>query len=74
MNDWVRQEFYNRMTKRDIFSQDDLYKEAMLGFLYKEAVDRLARCKFNVLNAQETAKAIRTWVNKQFLKRVNINI
>ena len=74
INDWVGQEFFNRMTQRDVFSQDELYKEAMLGFLYKDAVDKLAAGNFNVLGYRETAKTIRNWVHREFLKRLNINI
>jgi len=62
------------MTRRDIFNQDELYKEAMLGFLYKEAVDKLAAGDFSVLGYQATATAIHDWVNAEFLKRINVNI
>ena len=62
------------MTKRDILSQDELYKEAMLGFLYKEAVMKLKEGFFNVLGYQATAKSIQSWVDNEFLKRVGINI
>jgi len=74
INEWVRKEFLQRMTRRDIFNQDELYKEAMLGFLYKEAVDKLAAGDFSVLGYQATATAIHDWVNAEFLKRINVNI
>ena len=74
INTWVGHEFFKRMQKRDVLSQDELYKEAMLGFLYKDAVDQLAAGKFAVLGYRDTAQAIRDWVNKEFLRRININI
>ena len=73
IDDWVRSQFMVRITK-DILNQDKLYKEAMLGFLYKEAVAKLRIGEFDCLGYQATAQAIESWVTSEFLKRVGINI
>ena len=74
ITEWVRNEFLKRLTRRDILNQDELRREAMLGFLYQEAVDKLAQGYFSVLGYQNTATAINNWVNKEFLRRINIII
>lgn len=74
IHEWVRAEFMKRLAKRDIFDQNELYKEAMIGFLYQEAVNKLAEGYFSVLGYEETAREIHNWVNKEFLKRIGVDI
>jgi hypothetical protein len=70
IDDWVRTQYYYRTDRETILSNTlNMDKTAMLGFLYKEAVDLLKRGDFKVLGNVETAEAIETWVQKEFLRR-----
>jgi hypothetical protein len=73
IDDWVSSEFFTRTSKQDLVG-DKLYCEAMIGFLYKEAVENLRMGKFNLLGAQATADAIDKWVRQEFLRRRGIRV
>lgn len=70
---WVRDEFLKRTTV-DKLDYNHLYHEAMIGFLYKEAVRLLRIGQFPVLGAKETAIVIENWVKKEFLERMGITL
>jgi hypothetical protein len=74
IEDWVRNEFGKRFTIDELRSHNKLYHEAMLGFLYKEAIERLRAGLFDVLGAEATADAIQAWVAKEFVRRVGKTI
>lgn len=71
---WVINEFFNRTTVKtvSIIKDNRCMNDAMMGFLYKDAVKLLKNGYFNVLGAKETAEAIETWVKKSFLQRNSI--
>ena len=50
-----------------------LYHEAMIGFLYKQAVLRLKRGEFNVLGYKEVAAMIEKWVKTEFMRRMGFD-
>lgn len=70
LDNWVRDEFMNRVTKEDI--NQHLYCHAVLGFLYKEAVELLRRGELDVLNHETIADSVHRFVRDSFLKRKNI--
>ena len=70
---WVRHQFFVRMTTKEL-EKGVLYIEAMTGFLYKEAVARLANGKLNVLGHSTTAQALQEWVEKEYISRLNTGI
>jgi hypothetical protein len=72
INIWVRTEFLKR--KDEMINQDQLYIEAMFGFLYKEAIALLAAGEFSVLGHDNTAIAIQSWVDNALLQRMNVTI
>lgn len=73
LDEWVRDQYIRRTTV-DKIQLDWIYHEAMLGFLYKEAVSKLRYGEFPVLGAKETADVIENWVKEEFLKRMGINL
>ena len=73
IDEWVKHEFFIRMTTKEL-EKGVLYIEAMTGFLYKEAVSRLARGEFSVLGHSATAKKLQTWVEKEYITRLNTGI
>ena len=66
---YVRDQFLKRISTATIESHA-LYHEAMIGFLYKEAVKKLRRGDFNVLGYKDMAYSIEEWVKTEFLKRM----
>ena len=73
IDEWVRNE-YIRLTTVQSLQLNTIYHEAMLGFLYKEAVSLLRQGRFSVLGAKETADVIESWVKREFLKRMGITL
>lgn len=73
IDSWVREQFLKRTTI-DQLDQNYLYHEAMIGFLYKEAVKLLRVGFFPVLGAKDTADAIESWVKQEFLERMGITL
>lgn len=74
INDWVTGEFAKRHSSGTYEDVNDLELEAMLGFLYKEAVDKLRNGDFNTLGAEDTANEIVKWINKEYTRRVGVKI
>jgi hypothetical protein len=72
IDNWVREQFLKRMTVQKL-DANYLYHEAMIGFLYREAVNKLRAGYFPVLGAAETAEAIEQWVRKEFMHRMGFN-
>lgn len=70
---WVEDQYVKRMTIEKI-QLHHLYHEAMIGFLYKEAVQRLRLGYFQSLGNKEIADAIESWVKKEFLNRMGIRL
>ena len=69
IDNYVRDQFLKRISTATIESHT-LYHEAMIGFLYKEAVKKLRRGDFNVLGYKDMAYSIEEWVKTEFLKRM----
>ena len=68
----VQNEFLRKVSSATI-NRHVLYHEAMIGFLYKQAVVKLKRGEFNVLGYKDIAKAIEKWVKTEFLKRMGFS-
>lgn len=66
---YVKNKFLRQISSATINSHF-LYHEAMIGFLYKEAIIRLRRGEFNVLGYKDIAQSIDEWVKTEFLKRM----
>ena len=66
---YVKEEFLKRISSATLDSHC-LYHEAMIGFLYKEAVKKLRRGEFNVLGYKDIAFSIDEWVKTEFLRRM----
>lgn len=73
LEDHVRNEFLRRVSSSTI-NRHIIYHEAMIGFLYKQAVVKLKRGEFNVLGYKDIAKAIEQWVKTEFLKRMGFTL
>lgn len=73
IDEWVRDQYIKRTTIEKI-NLDYIYHEAMLGFLYKEAVQLLRNGAFPILGAKETADAVENWVKREFLKRMGLRL
>lgn len=76
VEDWVINEFFHTTTREQLMTQDDLHREAMYGFLYKQAFDALRQGKFGngVLNHVEIANAVEKWVKREYLNRINVRM
>jgi len=74
IDNWVRKEFLKSLTIQDARDKDSLYKDALLGVLYKDAVDNLRCGHIDILGAETTAAAIQAWVEKEFLRRMGIKL
>ena len=71
LDDWVMARFLNRVPKALPKSSDEnFYHKALMGFLYREAVDRLRMGHIQMLGNRETADAIDRWVRKEFCRKV----
>ena len=66
---YVKKEFLRRISATAIDAHY-MYHEAMIGFLYKEAIARLRRGEFNVLGYKDIAECIENWVRTEFLQRM----
>jgi hypothetical protein len=73
IDEWVRDQYIKR-TSIDKLHLDYIYHEAMLGFLYKEAIHLLRNGAFPLLGAKETASVIENWVKREFLQRMGISL
>ena len=69
----MQNEFLRRVSSATI-NRHILYHEAMIGFLYRQAVRKLKRGEFNVLGYKDIAKAIEQWVKTEFLKRMGFTL
>ena len=70
INDWVQKEFVKRNQEDLTLSlNSNIEQNALLGFLYKEAIDELKLGRINALGAVRTAQAIQRWVEKEYLRR-----
>jgi hypothetical protein len=70
---WVRDQFLKQTTIEKL-DYNYLYHEAMIGFLYKEAVRLLRTGFFPILGAKETSEVIENWVRQEFLDRMGITL
>ena len=68
----VQDQFLKRVSSATI-SSHILYHEAMIGFLYRQAVVKLKRGEFNVLGYKEVAESVEKWVKVEFLKRMGFD-
>ena len=68
----VQSQFLKRVSSATI-SRHILYHEAMIGFLYKQAISRLKRGEFNVLGYKEVAESVEKWVKKEFMRRMGFD-
>ena len=68
----VQDQFLKRVSSATI-SSHILYHEAMIGFLYRQAVGKLKRGEFNVLGYKEVAESVEKWVKVEFLKRMGFD-
>lgn len=66
---YVKKEFLRRISATSIDAHY-MYHEAMIGFLYKEAIARLRKGEFNVLGYKDIAECIENWVRTEFLQRM----
>jgi len=62
-----------RSTINSLQERDTVHNNAMIGFLYKEAIELLRKGEFDVLGAENTADVIERYVQQRFFKRLNIN-
>lgn len=69
---YVQTQFLKRVSSATI-SRHVLYHEAMIGFLYKQAIRRLKRGEFNVLGYKEVAESIEKWVKTEFMRRMGFD-
>ena len=69
---YVQNQFLQRVSSATL-STHILYHEAMIGFLYKQAIIRLRRGEFNVLGYKEVAEVVEKWVKTEFMKRMGFD-
>ena len=69
IDSYVQNQFLKRVSSATI-NRHILYHEAMIGFLYKQAIARLKRGEFNVSGYKEVAESVEKWVKTQFMKRM----
>ena len=65
----VQNQFLKRVSSATI-NRHILYHEAMIGFLYRQAIVKLKRGEFNVLGYKEVAESIERWVKTEFMRRM----
>lgn len=67
---YVRSHFLARLNSYnfDQVTKDDILREAIIGYLYEEAVGQLRKGKFNIFNPIEIADALDDWVNRELIK------
>ena len=65
----VQTQFLKRVSSATI-NRHILYHEAMIGFLYRQAIVKLKRGEFNVLGYKEVAESIERWVKTEFMNRM----
>jgi len=66
---YVQNQFLKRVSSATI-NRHILYHEAMIGFLYRQAIVKLKRGEFNVLGYKEVAESIERWVKTEFMNRM----
>ena len=71
IDEYVQSKFLFQMTPNSL-EGDQLLNEAMIAFLYREAIKMLSEGKFGVLGAVEIANAVNLWVRKEFYRRLGI--
>ena len=69
----VQDQFLKRVSSATI-SRHILYHEAMIGFLYKQAITRLKRGEFNVLGYKDVADSVERWVKTEFMRRMGFDL
>ena len=69
---YVQNQFLQRVSSATL-STHILYHEAMIGFLYKQAIIRLRRGEFNVLGYKEVAEVVEKWVKTEFMRRMGFD-
>lgn len=72
IEDWVNAEFAKRHTTEMPSNLVDIELEALKGFLYKEAIEKLKYGQLNTLNAEDTAREIERWVNREYTRRLGV--
>jgi len=71
LDDWVMKRFLDRIPKALPKSTDEnILHKSLMGFLYREAVDRLRMGHIQMLGHRETADAIDRWVRKEFYRKI----
>ena len=65
----VQNQFLKRVSSATI-NRHVLYHEAMIGFLYRQAIVKLKRGEFNVLGYKDVAESIERWVKTEFMRRM----
>lgn len=71
MDNWVINGYMAKLTSAEFqaLQEDQVQRDCLLGRLYHEAVQKLRRKEFgNVLNPQDIANAVDTWVNKELMR------
>jgi len=68
IDNWVLREFSDRVSKA--VPDENLYQKALLGFLYRSAVEAIRRGEIEVFGPSETADAIDNWVRREFAARL----
>lgn len=68
IDNWVFREFSERVSK--MVPDVNVYQRALLGFLYRQAIDAIRRGEIQVYGPAETAEAIETWVRREFAARL----
>lgn len=71
MDNWVINGYMAKLTSAEFQSlqDDEVLRDATLGRLYHEAVQKLRRKEFGqILNPQDIANAVDTWVNKELMR------
>ena len=72
IDSYVQDQFLKRVSSATI-SRHILYHEAMIGFLYKQAITRLKRGEFNVLGYKDVADSVERWVKTEFMRRMGFD-
>ena len=72
IDSYVQNQFLKRVSSATI-SRHILYHEAMIGFLYKQAITRLKRGEFNVLGYKDVADSVERWVKSEFMRRMGFD-
>lgn len=71
IDSYVLTKFHLNMTVEKI-QRETKYNQAMLAFLYKEAIELLRQGKFEILGNEQLADAIDLYVKTEFYKRLGV--